>query len=320
MGACISLAGPPSPISIQLPGFTMPSPPDLSFGIPNLMAPFQGLFTVATPALGTLKPVFDILGFIMCLMDLLMALMSIVGALLTFMGMVGNPLSLLFPLPNMKDGAGEEISPAIPDPTAAIAAILDALLCLICKGLQLAGLIPQISGVFTVKDVLVTAMQFGDAVMAQVNSLTDIFSKLPPANTGNLAIDILLQCAQDNAGVQIEAKLSPLAGLAPLMGLVSIIAELAARPLPRAIVTMARMMAMPTPTGFGLIPFPNTQMRDDFLNLLEDMASTGLPIQIPDFSDMSDIGAVIQGMRESLAPLLPTIELLQSVVDKLTKC
>ena len=68
----------------------------------------------------------------------------------------------------------------------------------------------------------------GDAVMAQVNSLTDIFSKLPPANTGNLAIDILLQCAQDNAGVQIEAKLSPLAGLAPLMGLVSIIAELAA--------------------------------------------------------------------------------------------
>jgi hypothetical protein len=50
------------------------------------------------------------------------------------------------------------------------------------------------------------------------------------------------------------------------------------------------------------------------------MASTGLPIQIPDFSDMSNIGAVIQGMRESLAPLLPTIELLQSVVDKLTKC
>lgn len=320
MGACISLSGPPSPISIQLPGFSLPSPPDLSFGIPNLMAPFQGIFTIATPALGVVKPVFDILGFVMCLMDLLMAMMSILGALLTFMGMVGNPISLLFPLPNMKDGDGNELSPAIPDPAGAIADILDALLCLICKGLQLGGLIPQISGVFTVKDVLVTAMQFGDAVMAQVNSLTDLFANLPPANTGNVAIDILLQCAQDNASVQLEAKLGPMAGLAPLMGLVSIIAELAARPLPRAIVTMAKMMAMPPPTGFGLIPFPNTQTRDDFLNLLDDMASTGLPIQIPDFSNLSNIGVVIQEMRDSLAPMLPTIELLQSVVDKLTKC
>lgn len=319
MGACISLAGPPSPISIQLPGFTLPSPPDLSFGIPNLMAPFQGLFTIATPALGVIKPVFDILGFVMCLMDLLMNVMALLGAAMTLL-MGPNPLSVLFPLPNMKDGDGEEVSPAIPDPAGAIAGVIDSLLCLICKGLQLGGLIPQLSGVFTVKDSIVTAMQFGDAVMAQVNSLTDIFSNLPPANTGNLAIDILLQCAQDNASVQIEAKLSPMAGLAPLMGLVSIIAELAARPLPRAIVTMAKMMAMPPPTGFGLIPFPDTQARDDFLNLLDDMASTGLPIQIPDFSDMSNIGAVIQEMQASLGPILPTIELLQSVVDKLTKC
>jgi hypothetical protein len=319
MGACIALAGPPSPISIQLPGFKLPSMPSMSFGIPNAMEPFQAMFSLATPAIGAVMPVFDIIGFVMCLMDLLINVMSILGAAMLFM-MGPNPLSVLFPLPNMKDGEGNELSPPIPDPSAAIAGVIDALMCLICKGLKLGGLIPQISGVFTIKDTLISAMQLGDAVMAQVNSLTDIFANLPPANTGNPAIDILLQCAHDNASIQIEAKLNPMAGLAPLMGVVSLLAEMASRPLPSAIVTMVKMMANPPPTGFGLIPFPNTQARDDFIALLEDMAATGLPIQVPDFSNMADIGVVIEDMRQSLTPIIPTIELLQSVVDKLTKC
>jgi hypothetical protein len=315
MGACVRIALPPFPVSIKVPGgFDLSSVAGATQGVPNAMDPFQKLIEAAQPLLAAAKPVFDVVGFVIAIMELVIKIMTLLGVLLIPVAGPLNPLSLLFPVPPSQD------NPALPDVGGLLTGLIDALAQLICNAMKAAGLIPQLSGLFTVKDILLTAIAFGEATMAQVNSLGDAFANLPPANTGNPLIDSLLQCAQDNAAVQMEHKLGPMANLVPLMALVSVIADLASRPLPAPIVTMANIMAKQPPEGLGLIPFPSQAAREDFLQLLQDMAVTGLPIQIPDFSDLSDIGKAIEDMRQGLAPVIPIIALVQVVVDKLTKC
>jgi hypothetical protein len=321
MGACIQIGGVPSPINIQLPGGAkISSLPSGSQSIPNSMDPFQAIMEALQPVLASLQPVFNVIGFVMALMDVQTKMMALLGAALTMVGVVGNPLALLFPLPNLLNGNGDDTG--IPDVGALLAGLMDALMMLICNAIKLALLVPQLSFIATIKDALITAMQFMDAAMAQTNSLVDIFSNIPPANTGNPALDKILECVRENAQLQLEHKLGPVAGLAPLMAIVSTLAQAASQPLPPVIHTMAQLMINgpdDSPPGFGVIRLPE-EAKEAILNLLQDMTTTGLPFAIPDFSDLSNIGDLVNEIKQSLEPVLPAISVVQLVVDKLSKC
>jgi hypothetical protein len=320
MGACLKLPAAPPEVRLTLPGgLQLSSLSSATQSIPNSMDPFQSLLTITMPALGPIKPVFDIVGFVMCTLEFVTSLGSIIGGLLTFTGAIGNPLSLLFPLPNLKGPNGKDTVPPIPDPSAAVVKLVDSLQCLIGKGIKVAALTPQLSVAATVKDAILTAIQFLDAIMGQVNSLVDQLSKIPPANTGIAAVDAKLTCVGENAQLQIQAKLSVAGALQPLMAAVSTIAQAASRPLPRGIYTAAALLANPPPTGFGTLPFPDAAAREGFLKVLDDMTTTGLPFEIPDFSDLSDLPALVTKMKTQLAPVLQTIQLLQMILDKIAR-
>lgn len=347
MGACVSIAGKPPPVNIKMPGgSTISSMAGATQGVPNDMDPFQSLIEGVQPALSSVKPVFDVIGFVMAAMDLLLLYNKVVGFILgTFVP--GNPFTSMFTLDPLLDENDEPVllippieiggvsifegGPEIPDVGAVAPDLIDGVLKVICFAIKLAGLIPQLSSAFTIKDSLLTAIQFGDAAMGQVNSLVDLFAGIPAANTGLGPVDDLLQCASDNSSTQTEHKLGPLSNLVPLMSIVSLIADIAAQPLPGVVFDMAKLIADPAPAGFGIIPFPDLsgapingptpdEQREQFLQLIEDMTITGLPIEIPDFSDLSSIGTIIEEIKAQLEPLNPVIELLQSVLDKLTKC
>jgi len=320
MGACIKLPGPAIEIRFQIPGgAVLSSLPSATQQIPNIMDPFQVLLQASMPALAPIKPVFDIVGFIMCIIELMTNLMALLGALLTLTGAVGNPLSLMFPLPNMKDENGDEISPPVPDPTKVIEGLLNSLLCLLGKGMRVGGLVPQLSAAVTIKDAILTAIQFLDAIMAQLNSLIDALSAIPSPTTGDLSIDAKLECVGENAQLQIQAKLGVAGGLIPMMALVSTLAKSASRPLPRVIYTAAKILADDPPTGFKVLPFPDEDSKTAFLQLLDDMTTTGLPFEIPDFSDLSNLPAKVQELKQSLTPILQAIQLLQMVLEKISK-
>jgi hypothetical protein len=190
--------------------------------------------------------------------------------------------------------------------------------------------VPQLSAAVTIKDSVLTAMAFVDAAMAQVNSLFDLFTGIPVADTGNVTFDLTLECAGDNASLQLEHKLGPVSNLVPLMSILSLLAQAASQPLPSVIYDMAKILADAPPEGFGLVPFPDLsgapvfgpdpdEQREQFLGLIEEMTISGLPIEIPDFSDLSNLGTLLQDLQSQLEPVLPAIELVQSVIDKLTK-
>lgn len=320
MGACIKMPGPAIEIRFQLPGgAVLTSLPSATQQLPNILDPFQVLLQASIPALGPIKPVFDIVGFVMCVIELITNLMALLGALMTLTGAVGNPLSLMFPLPNMKDENGDDISPPVPDATKVVLDLLNSLLCLLGKGMKVGGLVPQLSVAVTVKDAVITAIQFLDAIMAQLNSLIDALAAIPAPTTGDLSIDAKLDCVNENAQLQIQAKLGVAGGLVPLMALVSTLAKAASKPLPRVIYTSAKILADDPPTGFKVLPFPDQQSKDAFLQLLDDMTTTGLPFEIPDFSDLSDLPAKVQELKQSLAPILEAIQLLQMVLEKISK-
>lgn len=344
MGACIEIGGKPPPISIQLPAVKIGSMASGTQQVPNLMDPFQSLIQAAQPALAAVQPVFDIIGFIMAAMEVFLDIMKVTGAVMAVYA-PGNPFSLLFFVDPMLDANGDPIllvpkievggavifegGPEIPDFPGIAPGLLEKVIKLICFGLKLIGLEPHLSGAATIKDTVLTAMGFADAAMAQVNSLTDLFTSIPPANTGNSTFDLLRQCAADGSVIQLEHKLGPLSNLVPLMSVVSLLADLASQPLPGVIVDMAKLVADAPPAGFGLIPFPDLsgvggptpdEQREQFIGFLEEMAISGLPIEIPDFSDLSAIGDILNDLQQQLEPLLPIIELLQSIIDKVTKC
>jgi hypothetical protein len=349
MGACVEIPGKPPPVEIQLPGGAKAA--SMASGtqqVPNLMDPFQTVLSGAAPALGAIKPVFDVIGFVMAGMECFFLILKIMGSL---MGMFapGNPFSEMFKLDPMIDPNTDEPillipeievlgvvifegGPEIPDFPAVAPLFIECILKVICFAMKLAALETHLSSAATIKDGVMTAMGFADAAMAQLNSLTDLFSGIPAADSGLPEIDIQLQCAADGSSIQLEHKLGPVGNLVPLMSILSLIADIAKQPLPAPIVQVAILLANTAdgdPPGFGVIPFPDLsdvggptsdEQRETFVGLLEEMAISGLPIEIPDFSDLSALGDVLNDMQEQMEPLLPVIELLQSVIDKLTKC
>jgi hypothetical protein len=345
MGACIEIAGKPPPVEIQLPGGAKAgSSASGTQQAPNAMDPFDSVLQMAAPAMSAIKPVFDVIGFVMAAMDCFLLILKVLGSL---MGMFapGNPFSEMFKLDPMLDENDEPIllvpkievagaviyegGPEIPDFPNLAPTFIDCVIKVLCFAIKLVSLETHLSSAASIKDGVMTAMGFADAAMAQVNSLTDLFTGIPPADTGLGEIDILLQCAADGSSVQLEHKLGPIGNLVPLMSVLSIIADIAKQPLPAVIVDLAKLVAEAAPKGFGLIPFPDLEpvggptpdeQREQFIGLLEEMAISGLPIEIPDFSDLSAIGDILNDMQEQMEPILPVIELLQSVLDKLTKC
>lgn len=321
MGACILMAGPPPAVSIKLPGGIDFS--SMAMGtqtIPNAMDPFAELMKALQPVIAAAKPVIDIVQLVMSFFDLLIKGFQVLGALLTLLVGPFNPLSALFPVDPVKDADGNPLEPYVPDVGSLLTNLIASLQTVVCGGLKAATLLPQLSIIFTVKDAIMNAILFGDAVMASNNSLLDAFDNLPNPDTGNPIIDALLQCARDNAKTQIENKLDPLTSLATLMGVISILVELIKMPLPAPVVMLAKLMASPPPTGFGLIPFENDQKREEFLQLLDDMAVSGIPLEVPDFSDLSNIGQSLNEMKQNMAPIISIIALIGTVVEKLTKC
>lgn len=347
MGACIEIGGKPPPVEIQLPGGAKAgSSASGTQQVPNIMDPFDSVLQAAQPALAAIKPAFDIIGFIMAALEAALFQYKFLGSLVGMFA-PGNPFSEMFKLDPMVDENGDPIllipkievagavifegGPEIPDFPGAAPAFIEGILKVVCYGIKLASLETHLSAAASIKDGVMTAMGFADAAMAQVNSLTDLFTSIPPADTGNSAIDALLQCAADNSGTQLEHKLGPVGNLVPIMSILSIIADIAKQPLPGVIVDLAKLVAEAPPKGFGIIPFPDLsgpplegptpdEQREQFIGLLEEMAISGLPIEIPDFSDLSALGNILNDMQENLEPILPVIELLQSILDKLTKC
>lgn len=348
MGACFPIPGKPLPVNIQLPaGARISSMASGTQQVPNAMDPFQSVIEGVQPVLSAVKPVFDIVGLVMAAMEVALFLFKLLGSLVGMFA-PGNPFSLLFGLPPMTDADGNPIvlvpkievsgvvifpgGPEIPDFASAAPEFLEKIIRVLCYALKLAGIEPHLSTVAMIKDSMLTAMGFADAAMAQVNTLTDLFTGIPPANTGNPTIDALLQCAADNSVAQLEHKLGPVGNLAPLMSILSLIADIAKTPLPSVIVDMVRLLANTSEDeepGFGIIPFPDLsgvggptpdEQRQQLMDFLEEMEVSGLPIEIPDFSDLSNLGETLNDMQEQLGPLLSVAELLQSILDKLTKC
>jgi len=342
MGRCLSIGLKPSEVSINIPGgVKIASMANFPQMVPNAMDPFQTLLQGAQPALGAIQPAFDIIGFAMKLMNCQMLIAKVLGSVMNMFS-PGNPFSLMFSVDPMRDENGDKIKlvpeievagqivfeggPDIPDYPGIAPAMLDCLAGLLGSSLKLAGLVPQLSMAVTIKDSVLTAMGFANAAMAQVNSLTDLFTSIPAANTGFPEIDAILQCTADNAGKQLEHKLGPVGNLVPLMSVISTLATVASQPLPSVIFDIAKFLANPAPEGFGLLPFPefpggptSDEQREQFLGVIEEMTVSGLPIEIPDFSDMSSIGDTLNELQGALEPVLPVIEMIQSVFNKLTE-
>jgi len=345
MGRCTVIGGKPSPVSIQLPGgIKVASMTSGTQQVPNSMDPFQSLINGAQPALGAIQPAFDVIGFVMKILDMQILVFKVIGSLMQMFA-PGNPFSLLFKLDPMLDENDEPVlvvpkievggvvvfegGPEIPDFPGLAPKLIDSVIGLFGSALKLAGLIPQFSMAVSIKDTVITAMSFADAAMSQTNSLTDLFTNLPAADTGNSTFDDILQCAADNSQTQLEHKLGPLSNLVPLMSVVSLLADAAAQPLPRVIYDMGKIMANPqSEGGLGVIPFPDLsgaggptaeEQRENFLGFIDELTITGLPIEIPDFNDLSNIGTLLNDLREKVEPLLPVIELVQSIFDKLTE-
>lgn len=314
MGRCIAIAGLPISLSFQLPGGAkLGSMASATQQVPNLMDPFQSLLQAAQPALAAMKPVFEIINFIMKLMQILIAIFQVIGTAM-FMLAGPNPFSAIFYIEGM------------PNPADIVKFLQDNLLPLVigllAAAMGLAGLVPQLSIPLAIKDAIITALAFADAIMAQVNTLADALSNIPPADTGNSLLDALLQCAAANADTQLAHKLGPLANLIPLMAMISLFAELAKQKLPPVILTMAKIVTTAMPDLFldlrPLGPSPAEQ-RDKFLDTIEDMVKNGLPIDIPDFSDLSTIPVKLQELQAQLGPVLPVIEMIQSIFSQLAK-
>jgi hypothetical protein len=332
MGRCVNIGGQPLQIDIQLPGgIKIASMAHATQQIPNIMDPFQSLLQGVQPALGAMKPVFDIIGFVMQLMQCWLAVVRIFAALaVPVIGPTApsNPLIALFPPPPMLGDDGEPLDPYIPDLPKLFTDFLNCIAGLLGKALKLAGLVPQISIGITVKDSIIAAMGFADAAMAQLNSLADLFTGLPAADTGNVSFDLTLQCAADNSTVQLTHKLGPVANLVPLFAVIGLLVKIAKQPLPSVILDMSKLMANPAPNGFGVIPFPDLsgvggpsgdEQREQFLGLIEEMTISGLPIDIPDFGDLSSLGQTLNDLKAQVEPILPVIQMVQGIFNKLTE-
>jgi hypothetical protein len=316
MGACVRLPGPPGQLAIQIPGGAkLVSMPSSTQSIPNDCDPVDSLMKIAMPAFGTIQPIFDIIGFIMAFADLFICLMQVLGAISL---VTGNPaISIMFPLANIKNTADNEPIPGflagedtgVPD----VNCLLDKALGLLCKAMKLIGLIPQVSMFVTLKDSLNSLLTVLACVQSKINSLTDKL-QLVPADTGDPLIDTELACAREAIQDAVTHAAGPLGSIIPLMTLVGKLAEPLKHGLPAPVANLIK-----TAVNLGLIPFPDDTAKTNFLNFVDQLAA-GAVFEIPDFSNISDIAATMDDVRNKLGPILPFIDLMQQLVQKLQNC
>lgn len=316
MGKCLRLAGQFPQINIQLPGGAkLGSIPNQTQQHPNALDPAGSLMQAASPALAAIKPAIDIVAFIVALIQSYITTLTLVSGAIFPITFGTDPLSLIFPLPLVKDENGDDVSPPTPDLAEPLLRIPDEIFLLICRGLKLIGLVPQLSAVATIKDSLITVLQLMDAVQGEVNSTLDRIETIFPPTTGDPLVDNAIACAQDRFGDALEGKLGVLASLMPVMELIQTLVDIVAQPLPRTIYTMAELAI-----NQGIIQFPDEESEQVVLDLLDEMTVTGIPIDLPDFGDLSDLVSKMQEIKDKLEPLTPIIETIQVVVNKLTNC
>jgi hypothetical protein len=283
--------------------------------IPNGIDPFQSLFQMAMPALGSMKTGFDLINCFMALVDVMIAVMEVMGILLLT---TGNPaLNQIFPLKTIKNtdtdtpipGFAKDEDTGAPD----LGRLIDAMIKMLACVLKLAGLVPQLSFAATIKDGAMGIIGILEAVMAQINGITDKLSLIPPPTTGDATLDFELSCANDSIQIEIEHQMGPLSQLVPMMALFDIMMKPLKQGLPAPVATIIR-----TCVGLGLIPLADGSAKENFLDLIDTMEAEGLPIELPDFNDLSDIPAKIDELKAVLGPdLLNFIEQVQEMLDKI---
>lgn len=313
MGACIRFPAPAPNVNITLPGgaaLTSQNP-----DTHNPCGTFDNLFQISAPALGAIQPVFDIVGFVMVLMEFLMCVLALLGAMLA---LTGNPaLAAMFPLPTIVNTANNEPIPGfdadedtgVPD----VKCVLDNAIVIICRALKLVGMIPQISMIVTVKDALNSLLALMSCVQAKFNSLGDVIA-LVPAPTGDPVIDAELDCAREAMSDFFAHAAGPLTNVIPVFQLIGKLAEPVQQGLPAPVVNLITVAV-----NLGLIPFPDANAKQQFLDLVEQLR-TGLPIEIPDLSDINSLPAKMDEIRQKLAPIVGAIEQVQKLTEKLQNC
>ena len=316
MGACIRIAGPPQPISIMLPGgITLQSQTNSTQSIPNGMDPVQSLFQQAAPVLGAMKPAFDIVGFAMAIISFLLTLLGMLAGILL---LLGNPaLAQIFPPPTIVNtdddtpipGFASGVDTGVPD---ASKLIVDAM-AVFLKGLKLVSLIPQLSMLGTVKDSMNGAMVVMSGVTAKINSLNDAMARIP-ADTGDPVIDKELACAREALVDALAHAAGPLSNLVPTLQVVSTLAEPISQGLPGGVTNLIEFAV-----NMNLITFENDAAKADFMTMIETL-KTGTLLEFPDLTNISDLPAAMDDIRNKLSPVLGPLESVQSLLVKLQNC
>ena len=315
MGACIRIPPPPTPIVITLPGGAkLTSQPSSTQSVPNQLDPLSSLFQMATPALGAVQPVFDIVLFLMAFLTMMTTILAVVGMLLIPTGQVY--LSILFPMPkivNTSFGVPIPGQPAgettVPDLNQLISDIANVL----CRGMKLVGLIPQLSMLVTVKDTMNASMGVMSGVQAKINSLTDALAAIPP-NTGDPVIDKELDCAREAISDAMAHAMGPLSSLAPVMQSVTTLSQPITQGLPEPIINLISLAVT-----MNVITFTDDDARTEFFATLEQLKN-GTLFSFPDFTNIQDIGQTMDEMRQKLAPILGPLETVQGLISKLQNC
>lgn len=317
MGACIRFPPPPAPVSITIPGGAkLTSMPDNSH---DPCGPIDSIFKLTMPAFGAITPSLDIVNFIMVMVEFLMCLLALLGAI---MAMFGNPaLATVFPLPTIKNTADNEPiagfaadeDTGIPDVKCA----LDNAMLVLCRALKLVGLVPQLSMIVTIKDTLNALLALMSCIQAKINSLQDAVA-LVPGDIGDPLVDQELACAREAMGDFFVHAAGPLVNIVPLLQAVGKAAEPLQQGLPTSVGNIIRLAV-----NLKLVPFSNDtageNAKTQFLDLVTQLEQ-GFAIQIPDFTDISDLSAKMDEIREKLAPIVGAVEQAQKLLEKLENC
>lgn len=313
MGACIRYTPPPAPIAITVPGGAKLTSQAENTHDP--CGPFGNLFQISAPIFGAITPSFDIVNFVMVLVDFLLCILALLGALLAISG---NPaLATMFPLPTIRNTNDNEPIPGylkdedtgIPDVKCAV----DQAILLLCRTLKLVGLVPQLSMIVTIKDSLNALLALLSCIQAKFNSLSDAASLIPQA-TGDPIIDAELDCAREAMNDYFAHAAGPLTNVIPVFQLLGKLAEPVQQGLPPSVANIITIAV-----NLGLIPFPNSTAKTQFLDLIEELKN-GTLIQIPDLTNISDIPATMNDIRTKLEPVLGAIEQVQKLTEKLQNC
>lgn len=311
--ACITYPPPVKPISITIPGgakiFSQPSDTHDPCG------PVNSIMNLASPAIGAVTPALNIAGLGISISDMFMCVLATIGALLVPTG--NFAVAAMFPLPTIINSANNFPIPGfaegddtgVPD----FGCILEKFPDVLCYAGKMAGIIPHLSMLVTIKDMLNALMEIMSCVQAKLNSLADALAAVP-ANTGDPVIDAELECARE-AIVEFQAHAAgPLTNVIPVVQQMAKLAEPIQRGIPTGVVNIITMAV-----NLSIIPFPDQTSKNQFLSLLEELKK-GLQIQIPDMTNISDIPAKMNEIREAMGPVVDGIETVTQLLERLDNC